>query len=140
MADHGQDRALALLRTMRHSHLNHLQVVLGWLQLDRADRARAHLEAVARTMTAESGTLQRLPGSLALAVLELGLEAEAAGVALEWQVEGSPQPPAEASIASDLAEARTWLNQVAAVPGGERRLVGVIRSDGSFRLQPGPRT
>lgn len=135
MADREQDRALAVVRTMRHSHLNHLQVVLGWLQLDRADRARAYMEALARNMAAESAVLQRLPGPLGLAVLELGMEAESEGVTLEWQVEGSPLAPAEARLAADLAEARGELKRAAGLAETERRLVGIIRPDGSFRLR-----
>lgn len=80
--------ALHLLRRQRHSFLNHLQVISGWLQLGRTDRAQQYLETVAARMTGESDVMRQTPVALSLLVLELGLEAETHGVQLNWQLGG----------------------------------------------------
>ncbi|HWI52032.1 MAG TPA: Spo0B domain-containing protein [Symbiobacteriaceae bacterium] len=81
--------ALHLLRRQRHSFLNHLQVISGWLQLDRPERAKAYLETVAAGMTAESEALRPVGAALGLLMLELGLEAETHGARLQWTVTGT---------------------------------------------------
>lgn len=82
-------QTLHLLRRQRHSFLNHLQVISGWLQLERPERARQYLEAVAERMTGESDVLRQASVSLGLFMLELGLEAETYGVHLAWRVAGT---------------------------------------------------
>lgn len=87
MSDASPDaRELTLLRRQRHSFLNHLQVISGWLQLNQPERARKYLDGVAARMTGESEALRQASPNLALLMLDLGLEAETHGVALGWQV------------------------------------------------------
>ncbi|HWI65499.1 MAG TPA: Spo0B domain-containing protein [Symbiobacteriaceae bacterium] len=88
-------RSLQLLRRQRHSFLNHLQVISGWLQLEKPERARQYLESVAARMTGESETLRQAAPGLALLMLELGLEAETHGAHLEWRIAGPEQSPPE---------------------------------------------
>jgi len=87
-----EQRALALLREQRHSFLNHLQVISGWLQLGRAERAAQYLNEVSARVAGESEVLRRAPVSLGLLLIEAGLEAETYGVTLRWQIDS----PAEA--------------------------------------------
>lgn len=81
-------RSLQLLRRQRHSFLNHLQVISGWLQLEKPERARQYLENVAARMTGESDVLRQASPGLALLMLELGLEAETHGAHLDWRMAG----------------------------------------------------
>jgi two-component system, LytTR family, sensor histidine kinase AgrC len=98
------DASMHLARRQRHSFLNHLQVISGWLQLGRQDRARQYLETVAERMTAESQALKQVPSPLGLVMLELGLDSETHGVDLQWltgnTVEGWPE-----AVLEDLRKA-----------------------------------
>jgi hypothetical protein len=87
-------QALEMLRRQRHSFLNQLQVISGWLQLGSPERALRYLEQVAGRMAHESEVLRQVPPTVGLAVLQLGLEAEVHGIQLQWQVDGWDGEPA----------------------------------------------
>lgn len=91
-------KSLLLLRRQRHSFLNHLQVISGWLQLEKPERARQYLESVAARMTGEAEALRQASPGLALRMLELGLEAETHGVHLEWRIAASGLSLSEAQL------------------------------------------
>ncbi|MDB4896799.1 MAG: Signal transduction histidine kinase regulating citrate/malate metabolism [Firmicutes bacterium] len=104
--------ALELLRRQRHSLINHLQVVSGWLQLDRADRARQYLESVAARIAVEADSTRQFPPALALVALALSLDAETYGVAISWQasepvaaLEGSQLVALEAQVSAAVQAA-----------------------------------
>lgn len=76
----------ALLRGQRHSFLNHLQVISGWLQLGNIPRAQQYLISVAARLEAQ-GTIGRAePPELALVLLQVAHVAETYNVGLEWDV------------------------------------------------------
>lgn len=81
-------QALQLLRRQRHSLLNHLQVISGWLQIQRPERALQYLNGLADRMADESEAMRQGPPLLGLLVLELGMEAETYGVRLLWRCRG----------------------------------------------------
>lgn len=81
-------QSLYLMRRQRHAFLNHLQVISGWLQLGRPERASQYLEMVAARMNSEAESIRQAPALLGLLMLELGLEAETRGARLEWRVTG----------------------------------------------------
>ncbi|HYF91395.1 MAG TPA: Spo0B domain-containing protein [Symbiobacteriaceae bacterium] len=107
-------QALNLLRRQRHSFLNHLQVIYGWLQLDRPERARAYLDAVASGMAAESDALRQAAAPLGLLMLELGLEAETHGLRLEWRLSGANAALPDAQQAELRRQVQAAMAQAAA--------------------------
>ncbi|HYF76177.1 MAG TPA: Spo0B domain-containing protein [Symbiobacteriaceae bacterium] len=123
--------ALHLLRRQRHSFLNHLQVISGWLQLGRSERAQQYLETVAARMTGESDVLRQAPADLSLLVLELGLEAETHGVQLEWQL-GVGGGPVRAVNDEQLVDLRRRVLGLlsAGAPGG----IAIRQEDGGFSV------
>lgn len=122
--------ALHLLRRQRHSFLNHLQVISGWLQLNRPERAMQYLETVAARITGESDVLRQVPAALSLLVLELGLEAETHGVRLDWQLSGggAAQVPTE----EDLADLRQRV--LAEISAGARSGLVIRLADDGFSV------
>lgn len=119
-------RALELLRTQRHHFMNHLQVISGWLQLGKAERAIQYIDRVAARMEAERQALRRLERpEAALFVLDMGLRAESYGVALEWRLTGPVDPAALPEAAERVAAA---LEQASHLPEGARRLVITLGS------------
>jgi len=94
-------RAMNLVRRQRHSFLNHLQVISGWLQLGQSDRAMRYLETVAVRMSTESEAVRRAPAPLGHLMLELDLEAETHGVRLEWQLDAD-LATSSASVLDDM--------------------------------------
>ncbi|HWI51329.1 MAG TPA: Spo0B domain-containing protein [Symbiobacteriaceae bacterium] len=119
-------QSLHLLRRQRHSFLNHLQVISGWLQLERPDKARQYLEAVAVRMAGESDVLRQAPSALGLLMLELGMEAETYGVHLQWRVDG---PDISLPDGQQLDQLRREV--VAAMAAGQSRVISVsLAADG----------
>lgn len=114
-------RALALLREQRHSFMNHLQVIHGWLQLGKADRAIQYIDRAAARMEAEGQVLQRVEApEVGIFILTAGMDAEPYGVALEWRLTG-PVDPAQLGQGRELIFSA--LTEAAKLPEGERRLV-----------------
>lgn len=83
------DQSLALLQRQRHSFLNHLQVISGWLQLGQPDRARTYLDRLAERLAGDGQAVRSLSAEYGLLIADLNLEAEAHGVLVEWQVCGT---------------------------------------------------
>ena len=123
-------RAMHLVRRQRHSFLNHLQVISGWLQLDRPDRARQYLETIAAHMSAESQALKQATAPLGLLMLELDLEAETHGVHLEWRVGGAAESLTD-SAAADLHQAvLAGLKTSSMQVSDDRRITVHLTADG----------
>lgn len=106
-----ESEALAWLRMQRHSFLNHLQVIGGWLQLKQADRAAAYVAKVADTMAAEREALAAVPPALSVALLTVFLHAELHGVNATIQVAEPPSDHAaeqvRAFLMASIAAAQT---------------------------------
>lgn len=121
MAGEDLTRALELLRGQRHSFMNHLQVIQGWLQLDKSERAVQHITRVAERMDAEGQVLRRVEDpAVGIFLLAVALEAEPYGVTLQWRVTG---PVAPAQLDEARGRILAALEQAARLPEGERRLV-----------------
>jgi hypothetical protein len=114
--------AARLLRRQRHSFLNHLQVISGWLQLDKPERAKRYVEEVARHAAAEGELLGQLSPELALLVAALLLEAETYGVEIIWQAEPGGYAIDAAVLAKLQGAAAAAFQALAALPENERRL------------------
>lgn len=120
MADEDLPRVFTLLRNQRHGFLNHLQVISGWLQLGKTDRAVQYINRAAARMEEEGQALRRIDSpEVGLFVLEMGMEAEPYGVALEWRVAGAVDPEA---LPEAKERIKAVLEQVSSLPEGERRL------------------
>lgn len=79
-------QAILLARMLRHSFLNDLQIITGWLQLGNVGRAGAQAEHV-RDRLAREGQLMRVkPAGLVMGILNRGAWAEANGVKMTYVV------------------------------------------------------
>lgn len=113
-------QALAALRSQRHGFLNHLQVIAGWLQLGKSERALQYLQRVAARMEAQGQALRSLDDpATELLLLEMELLAEPAGVALVWQIAG---PAAPESLAEGRAAIAAAIDRAAGQPDGQRNV------------------
>ncbi len=131
------EMAVELARKQRHSFLNHLQVISGWLQLGQPDRARAYLDEVAARMAAEGDVVRSLPPAVSLHVLELSLEAERYAVQLDWQVEpGAESAPAEILTASRETVSRALADGAAEAAAVRRMAVRI--GPGGFGVHTPP--
>lgn len=77
-----------LWQARRHELLNDLQVVSGWLQMQRSDEAARHLGRMIDSLQNEGRALHGLPEPLALALLSGAAAAAEAGVAVGFMREG----------------------------------------------------
>lgn len=92
-----EERWLALYRDLRHETVNHCQVVSGWLQMNRTDRAHQYVHEVAQSLGAAS-VLVRQPSALALCLLETHTLAARLGVSVAWDVEDDAVAAALAAL------------------------------------------
>lgn len=83
-----------LLRVQRHGFLNHLQVISGWLQLKRPERALHYIDVVRRKREQDGRLLKLADWRLLALLLDKTASAETAEVEVEWQIdsdmEGAP--------------------------------------------------
>ncbi|MGE5676143.1 MAG: Spo0B domain-containing protein [Mycobacterium leprae] len=128
--------ALAILRRQRHSFLNHLQVISGWLQLAKPERASEYVARVAARMESDGQAIRSLTPDLGLVALELSLEAEALGVEVEWRIS---KPLPDLSPACFKAEVGRALENVGRMGDGDRLLVVSLGSDGLTAHSPAQR-
>lgn len=112
--------AMQVLRSQRHHFLNHLQVIDGWIQLGREQRAAAYIRQVGQRLEAEGRVLQAIDNpAVALFVVQTNLLAESHGVAVEWQVEGPVDCAALPELDSRLTAA---LERLSHLPAEQRWL------------------
>lgn len=113
---------VSLLRSQRHSFMNHLQVISGWLQLGRTERAYQYLVGLASAMAAESDALRQAPPGVQLAIIALGLEAEPFGVRIDWRLEAPVTDLTDNARLALHAQVMAGVQATAALPEGERWL------------------
>lgn len=124
-------RAMALLRRQRHSFLNHLQVISGWLQLERPERARQYLDTIAAELATQTEVIRQLPAAAGIMVMELEQEAESYGVRIHWQVaEPLAADPVADWLIGSRSEVIAALAAAATLGEGERHLVVTISAHG----------
>ncbi|MCL6562203.1 MAG: Spo0B domain-containing protein [Firmicutes bacterium] len=81
----GMVQAVQWARRLRHRSANQLQVVAGWLELGRVDRAEESLQRINRLLAEETGRWAGLSALWAYALLEAEQTAEAHGVECRWE-------------------------------------------------------
>ena len=88
MIDRWQHRrqVVTTLRRLRHRQANHLQVMQGWLQLGRVNRAEDYIHSVNEHLAEEGRWYRELPLSWLYAVLMLDVLAESRGVRCQWHI------------------------------------------------------
>jgi sensor histidine kinase regulating citrate/malate metabolism len=74
-------------RGYRHSLMNHLQVLSGWLQLGRGDRAMSYVERLVGDLERERGLLQRGGPRLAALFVSRAARAGTGAVAVNYDVD-----------------------------------------------------
>lgn len=98
-----EEELVLILRNRRHGFMNDLQVISGWLQLHKPERAQEYLDQVVTRLEAE-GTILRLGSpSVVLAVLSGTALAETYGVKLECNLQGA-EGADDHALLEDLAE------------------------------------
>jgi hypothetical protein len=129
------EQSLALLQRQRHSFLNHLQVISGWLQLGNTERARTYLHRLAERLADDGQTLRSLAPEYGLLIADLNLEAETHGVLVEWQVCGSAQEhPDPAPLRAKVVEAL----EAASRQPELRRQLRICIGPGGFTIHTAP--
>ncbi|MCL5064640.1 MAG: Spo0B domain-containing protein [Firmicutes bacterium] len=85
---HWQHRKLTVstLRRIRHRQANHLQVIQGWLQLGRLNRAEDYVGRLSQKISEEGAWYRDLPLSWLYAVLMLDAMAESRGIRCQWHI------------------------------------------------------
>ena len=79
------------LRRLRHRQANHMQVIDGWLQLGRTERAAEYVREASVRIGQEGAWYRELPLSWLYSVLVLDLLAESRGIRCQWHI--SPLAP-----------------------------------------------
>lgn len=74
------------LRHQRHSFMNHLQVVAGWLQLNKPERATAYLQAVRHSSEREGQLFKLADWQLLTVLLQKHALAEASETEAVWLI------------------------------------------------------
>ncbi len=80
---------LKILSVRRHDFLNHIQVISGYLQLNKIDRAKEYLVQMVDELTTESQLCNCRSAQVAVALLYLQHQALLAGVKLSVKVEAT---------------------------------------------------
>lgn len=75
-----------IIRQHRHSLLNHLQVVSGWLQLKKPERAEEYVMKIRRKLEVESRVLEIKVPRLAALFLARNAWADSSGIEIEYDL------------------------------------------------------
>ncbi len=82
--------AVWVLRRLRHRQANQLQVIQGWMQLNRSDRAAEQVAQVIARLGEEGNWYRELPLSWLYTVLMVDVLAESKGIHCQWHIAGEP--------------------------------------------------
>ncbi len=121
-------------RRQRHRYANQLQVISGWLQLGKYDRAERYVSEMA-AIIAQQGSVGRLPLRWAYSLVRLDALAERYGTMLLWEGLNTLEPRYWTLWGLDRA-----LRQAIAIADGHPILVTfggtsfILRVDGIKRL------
>jgi len=85
-ARHLEPRPMVMARSMRHSFMNHLQVISGWLQVNRPDKAASYLATASERITEEGKVLSLSDHRAAEAILEALYVMSGKGISYRVQV------------------------------------------------------
>lgn len=114
---------IALLHSQRHSFLNHLQVVAGWIQLGQSDRASAYIDKIAAGIASQGEVLSKVPDEVGIALVAVFLHAEAHAVEVSVRVAVPPSPLAAFKLQEFLMAA---VRAAQPLPEGRRHLEVVL--------------
>lgn len=78
-------KTVDLLRRIRHDFANHLQVVSGYLDMGRPEKAKQYLAEVIEGMAAEKVVFKLLPEQAALYLYEQLILAQDSGIILRYE-------------------------------------------------------
>lgn len=79
-------QAITMFRTLRHTVMNDLQVIMGWLQLGNAQRAAAQSEVMRARLVREGQLMGVKPAGLIHGILSRSAWAEANGLRVSYLV------------------------------------------------------
>lgn len=134
MHDRREEQALGLIRSMRHSFMNHLQVISGWIQLNRPERAMEYLDSISAKMAGESEAIRSLSPGMAMALLEVAMEAESYDIGVEFRVSQPVGLYGDERVDEFRLRARAATQAVAAQSEPLRRLTIIFGPGDHFRL------
>ncbi|MCY0908396.1 MAG: Spo0B domain-containing protein [Sulfobacillus thermotolerans] len=78
-----QAQAVEMIRRYRHRYANHLQIISGWLELEKVSRAERYLADHAMS-SVQPGVFQGLPLRWVYKMMALEALAEASGAEIRW--------------------------------------------------------
>jgi len=110
---------MSLLRAQRHSFLNHLQVVSGWLQMNQPQRAYDYLLKIVPALVDQGLVTGQVPPAVGHRLIATFLEAEVLGIRLHVTVAEPPDAAVADRLYRSVAES---LQAVATLPEAEREL------------------
>lgn len=124
-------QAVLLARLLRHSFLNDLQIITGWLQLGNAGRASAQAEQVRDRLVREGQLMRIKPAGLIMALLNRGVWAEANGVRMTYVVAAdlAGYEESDAEFAGPLADALGGLIEALQAAGARACTITVGLAD-----------
>ncbi|MDD3897563.1 MAG: Spo0B domain-containing protein, partial [Syntrophomonadaceae bacterium] len=79
------EQALAILRRVRHDFGNYLQVILGYIDLDRPEQAKRYLLDIVEELATERNIFESLDAEAALYFYQQLLRARDLGIILKYR-------------------------------------------------------
>jgi stage 0 sporulation protein B (sporulation initiation phosphotransferase) len=79
------EQMVAVLRRLRHDFGNYLQVILGYIDLNRPEKARNYIQAIVDELMSERNIFESLEPEAALYLYEQLLEARDLGIMLRYK-------------------------------------------------------
>lgn len=126
---------ISFIRTQRHDILNHLQVIMGYLQLGRTNLAIDYIKSVSQEITESGEVLQKVSPELAAIFLIKAKQAENTQTAVEFSLNKGSNNTGKgvlelARVMGDIYD--FILGQLSSYPIEKRKLsVEVDEEDGS---------
>lgn len=125
---------VGILRNQRHSFMNHLQVISGWLQLKKPERALDYIEGIRQRRDREGQVLRVRTLNLLTLLLAKASLAEANGVELEWQVDAGFECPERLFAASVESILDRVLDTLARTDATRNLLVRLTGGEGAYEF------
>lgn len=82
---------LEIISVQRHDFLNHIQVISGFLQLNKIEQARKYINEAVMQINRFGEIIHLKPPEVAAALLEARNQAAKYGVEIDLQIEGNPE-------------------------------------------------
>ncbi len=82
---------LEIIRMQRHDFLNYIQVISGFLQLNKMEQARHYIDEAVKQINRFGEFIHLKPPEIAAALLEARNQAVKYGVEIDLQVGGNPE-------------------------------------------------